>query len=89
MEDVMKVIQTRVTAGEDRTLHLPLPAGVPDGELEVIIVVEPVERRPATVDRLAAIRAGRGMLKGLGLTVDEFLAERREDDARRDKALGL
>ena len=85
----MKVIQTRVTPGADRTLHLPLPMGVPDGELDVIVVVEPATRRPAKADRLAAIQAGRGMLKGLGLSVDEFLAERRADDARRDKALGL
>lgn len=85
----MKVIQTRVTPGEDRTLHLPLPSDIPDGELEILVVVNAAERQGAPEERLAAIQAGRGMLKGLGLSVEQLLSERREEDARRDKALGL
>ena len=85
----MKVIQTRAEVGDDRMLHVRLPEDIPTGELEVLLVLETVSRPRSSEERRAAAEAGRGALRGLGGSVDEFLAERRADDARRDKALGL
>ncbi|MCC6488234.1 MAG: hypothetical protein IT364_12110 [Candidatus Hydrogenedentes bacterium] len=85
----MKVIQTQATIGADRVLHLQLPADVPVGEIEVLVVVEPRRTARTLEERRAAAEAGLGALKGLGGTVEQFLEERREDDRRRDKALGL
>ena len=93
----MKVIQTQLHVGEDRVLHVPLPAGVPTGPAEVLVVIDapaasPVWRSRSAMsaeERRAAAEAGAGALKDLGISTEEFLRERREDDARRDKALGL
>ena len=84
----MKVIQTHVEIGDDRMLHVRLPQDAPTGALEVLVVWEPTP----TVDleaRRKAAKAGLGSLAGLGMSTDDFLAERQEDDRRRDAALGL
>lgn len=85
----MKVIQTHAEVGEDRILHIPLPADTPTGRLEVLVVIEAPRRAMSPEERRAAVQAGRGALKKYGGSTEEFLAERREDDRRRDKALGL
>ena len=37
----MRTIQVRGKTGADGTLHLSIPLGMPHGEFEVVIVVEP------------------------------------------------
>lgn len=84
----MKVVQTRVTVGEDRTVRVRLPDDVPTGDVDLLVVID--SREPVDEERRrAAVRAMTGSLAHLGLSVEEFLRERREDDERRDKALGL
>jgi hypothetical protein len=39
----MKIIKLRSRIGSDGTLHLDLPIGLTDTELEIIITVEPVK----------------------------------------------
>jgi hypothetical protein len=88
----MKVIQTRAEIGEDRKLQVQLPADAPMGEVEVLVVVDEAQdtrRRGTSDERRAAAEAGFGALRGVGGTVEEFLAERRADETRREKALGL
>lgn len=85
----MKVIQATVEIGEDRVLHVPLPADTETGSFEVLVVLEPRRRQVSREERRAGAEAGRGALRGIGLSTDDFLAERRADEARRDRALGL
>jgi hypothetical protein len=85
----MRVIQTHARIGDDRVLHLQLPTDARTGVVEVLVVLGSEVRRPSGDERRVAAHAGRGALKGRGLSVEEFLAERREDEIRRDKALGL
>jgi hypothetical protein len=85
----MKVIQTETNVGDDRMLHVRLPADVPTGRVEVLVVVQGADRRSDPARRRAAAKAGTGALRHLDLSIDEFLAERRADDVRRDRALGL
>ena len=84
----MKFVHTYADIGPDRMLHLPVSEEIPEGQVEVLIVLEPRPSR-SPEERRAAAEAGAGALKHLGLSTEEFLAERREDDRRRDKALGL
>ncbi len=85
----MNVIQTRAEVGDDHMLHVRLPEDIPAGEVEVLLVVEPANRPRSAEERWAAAEAGRGALAHLNLSVEEFLAERRADEARREKVLGL
>lgn len=85
----MKVIQTHADIGDDRMLHVKLPPDAPTGPVQVLVVLERDGRRPSDEERRAAAHAGRGLLKGRGISVEAFLAERREDEIRRDKALGV
>ncbi len=85
---MMKVIQTTADIGADRTLHVPLPADVPEGTLEVLVVLGQTQNPVDPETRRAAAMAGLGALKESGLSVDEFLAERREEELRRERALG-
>lgn len=56
----MKAIQATVEVGEDRTLHVSLPADTETGSFDVLVVIEP--RRPISLaERRAAARAGRGL----------------------------
>jgi hypothetical protein len=84
----MNVLQARVSVGPDHVLQIPLPADVAPGVMDVVVVLEQ-PHQPTPDARREAARAGRGMLAGTGLSVQEFLEERREDDARRDRALDL
>lgn len=85
----MADIATRATIGEDRVLRLQLPGEFPTGEVDVLVTIRSRRSRLSPEQRRAAASAGHGALKYLGGSVDEFLAERREDDSRRDKALGI
>jgi hypothetical protein len=94
----MRVIQTTADVGEDWVLRVELPEDAPTGPVEVLVVIEareptpPVWRSRAEMtaeERRAVAEAGAGALRGMGISVEEFLEERREDDRRRDKALGL
>lgn len=85
----MKVIQTRAEIGDDRVLRLALPEDAPTGAVEVLVVLEPAARPVDLEARRKAAEAGLGALAGRGLSVDDFLAERHEDQRRRDKALGF
>lgn len=85
----MNVIQTRAEIGEDRVLRLTLPADAPTGAVDVLVVLEPA-RKPVDLEaRRKAAEDGMGALAWTGLSSDDFLEERRADDRRRDKALGL
>lgn len=84
----MKVIQTRVDVGEDRVLRVPLPDDTPTGALSVLVVIDEDEQPTLEERRLAAER-GQGALRDADFSTEEFLRERREDDARRDRALGI
>lgn len=86
---MMKVIQTTAEIGADRTLHVPLPADVPEGTIEVLVVLGQPQTPMDPEARRAAIRAATGSLRDVLPPTEEFLAERREDDRRRDAALGL
>lgn len=85
----MRVIETQSEVGEDHMLHIRLPEDTPTGPVTVLVVVEPLPLPPSPEERRAAAEAGRGALKKFGGSTEEFLAERHEDDRRRDKALGL
>jgi hypothetical protein len=84
---MMKVIQTTAEIGADRTLHVPLPADVPEGTIEVLVVLGQPQKPMDEEARRAAAVAGLGALKDSGLSIDEFLAERREEERRREDAL--
>lgn len=92
----MKVIQTRADVGEDRVLRVTLPEDTPVGPVEVLVVIEGaatlaggprVAMSPEA--RQAAARMGSGALGEFDLSTEEFLRERREDDVRRGRTLGL
>jgi hypothetical protein len=85
----MKTIETQLEVGEDRMLHVQLPDDAPTSRVQVVIYDEEARPTPTPEERRAAARAGRGALRDVDISVEEFLRERREDDARRDKALGL
>ncbi|MBI2939360.1 MAG: hypothetical protein HYY04_02895 [Chloroflexi bacterium] len=84
----MKVIQAHAEIGEDRILQIRLPEDSPTGPVEVLLVLEPRPEHGDAARRRAAADAGFGLLRGIGPSVDEFLAERREVERRRDEALG-
>jgi hypothetical protein len=85
----MRVIQTRVDVGEDRVLRVSLPDDTPTGALSVLVVIDEDKRQPTPEERRAAAKRGQGSLRDADLSTEEFLRERREDDARRERALGL
>ncbi len=85
----MVKIETRAVIGDDRVLRAQMPAGTPTGEMNVTITLNSDRESISPADRRTAAWAGFGSLRHLGGSVEEFLAERRVDDARRDKALGL
>jgi hypothetical protein len=84
----MRVIQTRAEVGDDRVLRVRLPEDVPTGALEVLLVMEPVQRPPGLQERRAAAHAGVGALSHIEISTEEFQAERLADEVRREKALG-
>jgi hypothetical protein len=45
---MVKTLTFRLDTPDDRTLHLPLPPDVPDGPLEVVLVIAPVTPATAT-----------------------------------------
>jgi hypothetical protein len=85
----MKVIQTRVDVGADRVLRVPLPDDMPTGPLSILLIIDDEEKQPSQEERRAAAEQGQGALREFDISTEEFLRERREDDARRDRALGL
>jgi hypothetical protein len=56
------------------------------GLVEVVVIVDP-RQIPSLEERRAAAKAGHGALKGLIGSTEEFLAERREVERRRDESL--
>ncbi|MBI4497663.1 MAG: hypothetical protein HY689_07190 [Chloroflexi bacterium] len=82
----MKVIHSYEDVGPDRMLHIRVPEDIPEGRVEMFMVVEPCPV-PTPEQRRAAVKALRGSMKHLGITVDEFLAERRADEERRERVL--
>ena len=85
----MKVIQTRVDVGDDRVLRVTLPDDTPTGTLSVLVVIDEDETRPTLEERRLDAERGQGALRDADFSTEGFLRERREDDARRDRALGL
>ncbi len=90
------MIQTRADVGEDRVLRVTLPEDTPVGPVEVLVVIEGAATlaggpRDAmnSEERQAAARLGSGALREFDLSTEEFLRERREDDVRRGRTLGL
>jgi hypothetical protein len=86
----MTLIQARVEIGEDRILHLQLPPDTPVGGMEIMVIVEP--SRPGAEERerrRVAAQSGLGALRNLDGSTQEFLNERRVDEERRERALGL
>ena len=91
---MMKVIHLQGEVGTDGVVRATAPADLAPGPVAVLVVLpEPsLAERPArslltAEQRLAAARAGSGALRGSDLSVADFLAERRADDARRDRTL--
>lgn len=82
----MRTIKARAAIGPDHTLHLKLPDDTPTGDVDVVVTFAP-GAQPSLERRRAAARAGAGILKGSGYSVDEFLRERREEEERRDRFL--
>jgi hypothetical protein len=85
----MKVIQTQTEIGADRELRLKVPDDIPAGTVNVLIVLEPAERPIDLEARRKAVHAATGILRDRLPPVDDFLAERRDDQRRRDEALGF
>jgi hypothetical protein len=83
----MIVIQTHAEIGEDRVLTVKLPSNTPTGAIDLLVVVEP-HRKGSAEERRAAADAGFGALRWVEGSTEDFLAERQEDDLRRDRALG-
>ncbi len=86
----MKVIQTYAELGEDRVLRVQLPPDTPPGPVDVLVVFEAVAppATPSLEERRAAAYAGFGALRKYNISIDDFLEERRQDEIRREKALG-
>jgi hypothetical protein len=80
-------LRTKAQVGPDKCLHIQLPADAIEGDVDVTLLIEPHRVAPTPEQRRRAAGEGRGMLKPSGLTVAEFLRERLEDDARRERAL--
>jgi hypothetical protein len=85
----MLEIEARAVIGEDRVLRVQMPADTPMGEVEVAISIRTSTNEIFQEGRQAAAWEGFGSLRHVGGSVEEFLAERRADDARRDRDLGL
>ena len=84
----MTVIRTRAVIGSDRMLHVDLPEDAPTGPVEVELTITPQRRTLSAEERRAAAEAGAGALRDYNISTEEFLAERREDEIRRERALG-
>jgi len=87
----MRTVHARVEIGPDHTLRLQLPEDTPTGEVEVTVAFTDGEAAgdASRLERLAAINAARGALSNVDLSLEEFLQERRDDEERRERALGL
>lgn len=85
----MNVVHTKARIGEDRILRIVVPDDSPIGEVTVTLTIEAARHQMTADERLAAANAGAGALEGIAGSVDDFLAERREDERRRDRAFGL
>ena len=88
-EETEEFIREAMVLHLDSLRHHGDPIPEPGTWTSVVDVNAEVRRRVSPDERRAAARVGRGMLTGLGITSDAALTERREDDACRDKALGL
>ncbi len=85
----MKVIQGRGRIGEDRVLQVQLPDDAPVGDTDVVVVIDAPYKRPSREERLTAFDAARGAYKGVGLSMDEYRKQRRAEEERHERALGL
>jgi len=65
---------------------LHVPDNVPVRRVEVLVAIEP-RKSISQEDRQAAAEADCGALRDFPGSTEEFLAERREDERWRDKAL--
>jgi hypothetical protein len=77
----MQTIETKVRIGDDRTLSVQLPADIPAGEYEVVLVLNQRSQIAAPPD-ITAIQKIQSLLKqsiepGHSLA-DELIQERRE-----------
>ena len=76
------------------TITIDLPEDVfrrltAEAEAEQETVDEVVKRLLSrTTEKPKKVLQGRGMLKGVGMTVDEFLAEKHEETMREEEVLG-
>lgn len=86
---VTDTLQVRTNIGPDHVLLVNLPEDTPVGDVELTITIRPTREEMTPEQRREAANRGLGILRGVGGSVEEFLAERRAEDARRDKALGL
>ncbi len=82
----MRTVHARAVIGPDHTLHLRLPDDTPTGDVEVFVTLH-ATRDDNLESRRAAARTGAGILKNSGLSVEEFLRERRQEEERRDRFL--
>ena len=85
----MKIVHMRARVGEDRVLRIQPPKDTPTGDIEVTVLLEATRGLMTAEERRAAAVAGAGALRGIGGSVEEFLAARREEEQRRDQTLGL
>ena len=82
------VIHVRAKVDENGMIHVQLPADLSVAEVDVQVTCEHALSAEAAERRLDALNRGRGSLAGAG-SLEEFFEERREDERRRAKALGL
>jgi hypothetical protein len=70
----MRTISTRAVVDENGRLHLDVPAGLPPGPVEVVVVIQPEE--PA---QMHSIRELRGLGKEIwrGIDAQEFVNQLR------------
>ena len=86
----MLKIEAEGTVGEDRVLRVQLPAETPTGQAHVVVTVDDARDEAMSPEqRIAAFQSLRGILRGSGDSVAAFLADRRTEDERRDRSLGL
>ncbi|HJT32550.1 MAG TPA: hypothetical protein VJ783_10945 [Pirellulales bacterium] len=82
----MKALTSRTTIGPDGTIDVHLPTGLPPGEAEVVVVVQPVTA--ASTRAAPPYASDHGIWKGK-LPDDDIDADLREMNALWEKGMEL
>jgi hypothetical protein len=77
----MRTITVRAKVDENGRLHLDVPAGLPPGPVEVVVVIQPEQPEP-----LHSVRELRGLGKEIwqGLDAQEYVNQLRDEWDRQE-----